>query len=76
MSARAVNGYGCALSRLRFAGYGCALSRLRFAHRPCSRGIMPCNLSDIYRWRNYLPFQRAARIGQGGAPRSGVQNHE
>src|SRR5207248_10000326 len=42
---RAVNGYGCALSRLRFAGYGCALSRLRFADRPCSRGIMPCNLS-------------------------------
>src|SRR5438552_15475831 len=38
--------------------------------------IMPCNLSDIYRWRNCLPFQRAARIGQGGAPRSGVQNHE
>src|SRR5436309_6592170 len=44
MSARAVNGYGCALSRLRFAGYCCALPRLRFADRPCSHVIMQCNL--------------------------------
>src|SRR5438876_4761953 len=46
--------WGRSAKRKRDSAQPQVMSARIVAGRPCSRVIMPCNLSDIYRWRNYL----------------------